>query len=137
MRTTVVMDSTTRDRLMQLKQQWSARNAEEVIVRLLDGPILDATAIWERNQDRVMPIIKKYGVQKVIAFGSRARGDARPDSDLDLAVVLPDTLHGYDWVHCLTAMAKAFDLPADVTTLPEEGTRFRANIDRDGVLLYG
>jgi predicted nucleotidyltransferase len=27
---------------------------------------------------------------KVILFGSRARGDARPDSDLDLLVIEPD-----------------------------------------------
>lgn len=29
-----------------------------------------------------------YEVEQVILFGSRARGDHRPDSDLDLAVVL-------------------------------------------------
>src|ERR1035437_7837832 len=29
-----------------------------------------------------------YDVSQVIMFGSRARGDNRPDSDLDLAVVL-------------------------------------------------
>ncbi|MCB9743525.1 MAG: nucleotidyltransferase domain-containing protein [Alphaproteobacteria bacterium] len=27
---------------------------------------------------------------KILLFGSRARGDARPDSDFDLLVVLPD-----------------------------------------------
>jgi predicted nucleotidyltransferase len=30
----------------------------------------------------------KYDVAQAIMFGSRARGDHRPDSDLDLAVVL-------------------------------------------------
>ena len=30
------------------------------------------------------------GVQTVVAFGSRARGEARADSDLDLAVIVKD-----------------------------------------------
>jgi predicted nucleotidyltransferase len=37
-----------------------------------------------------------YGerIERVVLFGSRARGDARPDSDYDLAVFLKD-LHGF------------------------------------------
>jgi predicted nucleotidyltransferase len=30
----------------------------------------------------------RYDISEVIAFGSRARGESRPDSDLDLAIVL-------------------------------------------------
>lgn len=32
----------------------------------------------------------RVGVDKLILFGSRARGDAEPDSDLDILVVLND-----------------------------------------------
>jgi len=38
------------------------------------------------------PALKAEGVTKLAIFGSRARGDARPDSDLDVLVeVKPDT----------------------------------------------
>ena len=34
-------------------------------------------------------VVKPFRPLKIILFGSRARGDARPDSDVDLLVVLP------------------------------------------------
>jgi len=35
-------------------------------------------------------IIEKYHPEQVWLYGSRARGDARPDSDWDLFIVAPD-----------------------------------------------
>jgi predicted nucleotidyltransferase len=37
----------------------------------------------------VKRIVKKFAPEKVILFGSQARGDAGPDSDIDLLVVMP------------------------------------------------
>ncbi len=38
----------------------------------------------------IAQIVATYAPVRVILFGSHARGDARPDSDLDLMVVLDD-----------------------------------------------
>jgi predicted nucleotidyltransferase len=37
----------------------------------------------------VQRIVKKFHPEKIILFGSQARGDAGPDSDIDLLVVMP------------------------------------------------
>src|SRR5438067_6234752 len=34
-------------------------------------------------------IVKKFAPERIILFGSQARGDAGPDSDVDLLVVMP------------------------------------------------
>ena len=39
-------------------------------------------------RDMVKRIVKRFRPEKVILFGSHARGDAGPDSDVDLLVVM-------------------------------------------------
>ncbi len=50
----------------------------------MDGPDL---AVARRLKDLVLQANGEQ-VRKIILFGSRARGDARPDSDFDLLVVV-------------------------------------------------
>ncbi|MCX6538886.1 MAG: nucleotidyltransferase domain-containing protein [Acidobacteria bacterium] len=38
----------------------------------------------------IIPVLRAWESERIILFGSHARGDARPDSDLDILVVLPD-----------------------------------------------
>ena len=41
----------------------------------------------------VSPIAANYGVEKLYLFGSRARGDAKPDSDYDF-LISSGNIHG-------------------------------------------
>jgi predicted nucleotidyltransferase len=70
----------------------------------------------------IAPAIKAQGVTRLVLFGSRARGDARPDSDLDILV---DT----------TARGESppFDL-FKVLHLIEDATGLRAQISMRNLL---
>lgn len=47
---------------------------------------MDGTGIRQQVMREIQELAEKYGVKKVILFGSRARGDFRKTSDIDLAV---------------------------------------------------
>ncbi|MEK7116625.1 MAG: nucleotidyltransferase domain-containing protein [Patescibacteria group bacterium] len=41
-------------------------------------------------KEKISPILREYGVKKASVFGSVARGDDRPDSDVDILVDLSE-----------------------------------------------
>ena len=41
---------------------------------------------WQVKLDNIINELKKYNPEKIILFGSRARGDYRKNSDIDIAV---------------------------------------------------
>lgn len=47
----------------------------------------------QRILKSIQNLAQEHGIQKVILFGSRARGDNRERSDIDLAIQGGDTLH--------------------------------------------
>lgn len=55
-----------------------------------DGATATATVTASVPRELLGPIIDAYAPKRVILFGSRARGDAKADSDFDLFVVLDD-----------------------------------------------
>lgn len=78
---------------------------------------------------------------RIVLFGSRARGDARPDSDVDLMVVVPDGARRLDVAKRLYDLGiPRFEFVVTTPTLYERrkdspGLVYR-NIEREGHELY-
>ncbi|MFN8633407.1 MAG: nucleotidyltransferase domain-containing protein [Chloroflexota bacterium] len=56
--------------------------------------LMDTTTQRTKTTDEIIAemvqrIVERFDPLQIILFGSRARGDARPDSDVDLLVVFP------------------------------------------------
>ena len=73
------------------------------------------------DQEKVRQLVKEYSklvvanmiVSKIILYGSYARGNARKDSDIDVAVVVPRSSISKD---IIDDMAKLFKLRRNIST---------------------
>jgi predicted nucleotidyltransferase len=68
---------------------------------------------------------------KIILFGSAARGEARPDSDIDIMVVMPEGTHRRRTAQDLHMLLyrNAFPLAVDiVVAVPEDLENYRDDI---------
>ena len=55
----------------------------------------------EELYNQLAALARRYGAKRLVLFGSRARGDNRPNSDIDLAVYgMPEDNRAEFWMHC-------------------------------------
>jgi HEPN domain-containing protein/predicted nucleotidyltransferase len=94
--------------------------------------------------EMVRRIVERFQPDRIILFGSQARGDAGPDSDVDLLVIMP--FEGTKWDKAAEISAAIGDLPlgTDIhVATPEEVERRRDIVGtiirpalREGNVLY-
>lgn len=89
----------------------------------------------EKIYNQIVEIAKQNHVQKVVLFGSRARGDNGPKSDIDLAVygcekfpILVEQMNEELW-----SLLQLDIINMDSSNVSEE---LRKEIEHDGVILY-
>lgn len=69
------------------------------------------------DQARLADVCERYGVAELAVFGSVARGEARPDSDLDLLYVLAPGRHlGFSINRLEDELSELFGRPVDLVS---------------------
>ena len=94
---------------------------------------MDGTGIRDEVIQEICEIAEKYKVEKVILFGSRARGDFRRTSDIDLAVKGGDFINFALDVDAETSTLLMFDFVDLNRSIQQE---LRENIEREGRIIY-
>ncbi len=81
---------------------------------------------------RMLPELRaRYGVRRLYVFGSRARGDARPDSDLDLLIEFTHTPTFFDLVRLENELSSELGVRVQVVTPGAIKPPFRPVVERD------
>ena len=94
--------------------------------------------------DMVRRIAEQFSPDQIILFGSRARGDAGPDSDIDLLVLFPEVANPNKRAAELYASLVDFPRPVDiVVSTSSRFERYRNVVNtvywpasREGRVLY-
>jgi hypothetical protein len=84
---------------------------------------MDANQLLQSKRQEILKIAARHGAYNVRVFGSVARGDARPDSDMDFLVNLEANRSLMDLARLLRDLQTLLDRAVDVVT--EAGLRPR------------
>ena len=92
----------------------------------------------EEIKSYITPVVEKYPIEKVILFGSYARGDAKETSDVDLVVESGGKMRnskiftlGGDLLDVLPVRVDVYDILEIANPSP-----MYENIRKDGVVIY-
>lgn len=83
----------------------------------------------------VVGLAEEYGASKVSLFGSYARGDQKPDSDIDI-LLEKGAIKGMQVLDFQEDLSHALGRPVDVVTTAGASERFLEKIAKDAVTLY-
>ena len=86
----------------------------------------------------VSRVLARYDVREAYLFGSFARGEQTPDSDIDLRLVCGNTMTFGTLLELSHELEKELGRKVDIVTNPPEHMRaaFRNNLEQDEVRLY-
>lgn len=88
---------------------------------------------FQPDIQKLVAILEKYPIRKVILYGSVARGDQRPDSDLDICV---DGLPGEHFFRALGECLLTIDRPVSIIDFQNTHGYLRQRIVEEGRVIY-
>ena len=91
----------------------------------------------EEVKRRITPILARYGIKRAAVFGSVARGEAGPSSDVDVMVELHEPLGLFKFAQLNYVLEDALEKKVDLIKNTAIKASFKDSILRDAVYIYG
>ncbi len=96
---------------------------------------MDIAELLASKKDEILRIAAKHGARNVRVFGSVARGEAKPDSDVDFLVDMEPGRTLLDQGGLLMDLRDLLDVQVDVVTEDGLKSRIRERVLKEAELL--
>lgn len=91
----------------------------------------------EISTEKLAEVCRRYRIQEMAVFGSAARGELRPDSDIDVLVeFLPEADIGWGFFRLEEELSELFGRRVDLGTKRSLKPWVRRNALRDARVIY-
>lgn len=88
-------------------------------------------------QQKITPILREYGIKRASVFGSVARGDDRPDSDVDILVELGEKPMGmFAYMGLIEEVEEILGRKIDLVTESSASKFLKSRIQTDLKMIY-
>ena len=90
-------------------------------------------------EKKIIPILKRNDVEFAAIFGSRARGESRPDSDLDIIIRYDQSKRKslFDFIGLERRLKEALGIKVDLGTEDGLHPMIHPEVKKDLKVLYG
>ena len=92
---------------------------------------------YQEIENKIIFILKKYKVQKIGIFGSYARGEVKPGSDIDIVVNFSDKKTLFDIVGIEQELSETLGIKVDLLTEKSISPYLIDRIKKEMVVIYG
>jgi len=103
---------------------------------MTDRPLPPTIDGLRARRDEILDLTAQYGVKNVRVFGSVARGEATPQSDIDLLIDQDwAALSGWGGMELIIALEDLLGRKVDVATVDELKPRIRERVLQEAIPL--
>jgi uncharacterized protein len=86
--------------------------------------------------DIILPLLEPYGVERVALFGSVVRGEAKPESDIDILVAFRKPIGLLKFAGLQRQLSERLQRPVDLVSEKGLSRYIRPYVEKEKVVLY-
>lgn len=112
----------------------SVENRNAYLTKLIRNDVTPSILTIKEIKNRIRPVMEKHQINEVYLFGSYARGEAHPNSDVDIYCSSGDVETLYDEVDLIEELKQALGKEVDVVTIGSQMHEyFRQQLEEDKI----
>ena len=92
--------------------------------------------IKEEIKETIISILVKHGIKRILVFGSYARNEATPKSDLDLIVDFPEGTSLLDHVGFEIELSEALNMRIDLLSRNGISPYIKDHVLKEAIVIY-